>query len=209
MEPDPRPLSQITICTFQSTGSRGARRSPCSSSLSGCTRFNPRARVEPDEALGIPDRQRAVSIHGLAWSPTCCLATSSAESPKCFNPRARVEPDTLPRMTARSALCFNPRARVEPDRGKTGKTGADGVSIHGLAWSPTPLRHQVELSVGVSIHGLAWSPTLATWLSESSSGFQSTGSRGARRESDIEFVQEGVSIHGLAWSPTGYGKSAG
>ena len=100
------------------------------------TRFNPRARVEPD-----------VSPPAVFKSPAEFQSTGSRgarpESEEqtndrlCFNPRARVEPDRGENQADRREGGFNPRARVEPDRGRVVPGGDLKVSIHGLAWSPT------------------------------------------------------------------------
>ena len=132
--------------------------SSCGKSLATRFCFNPRARVEPDDGRFERDGAAVVSIHGLAWSPT--FFKRQARQPAfCFNPRARVEPDRRRQRGFRRLPCFNPRARVEPDR----------------------LVQLAAFGAGVSIHGLAWSPTKVSVTWKNPPGFQSTGSRGARR----------------------------
>ena len=166
--------------------------------------FNPRARVEPDRVpysrfggyRGFNPRARVEPDYRRGTTMT---------RPEGFNPRARVEPDTGSIMVPPPYDSFNPRARVEPDPlfgrvARSGQvfqsTGSRGarpvdqigndrpgvVSIHGLAWSPTgPFRFDYDV-LSVSIHGLAWSPTSISAITAAIRVFQSTGSRGARRQ---------------------------
>ena len=104
----------------------------------------------------------------------------------------------------RPTSSFNPRARVEPDL-PFRQVGAvnDLVSIHGLAWSPTPRpggRHQAG---EVSIHGLAWSPTAGFPPPPNKEYVSIHGLAWSPTDTDDYLnILELVSIHGLAWSPT-------
>ena len=144
----------------------------------------------------------AVSIHGLAWSPTSFVINSFS----------------IPRVSIHG-LAWSPTHRdwiMEAYKmfQSTGSRGArlgaglfkncvNLVSIHGLAWSPTGRRPVRRRPVPVSIHGLAWSPT-----GRSSRSFRRSSrfNPRARVEPDVSFgfarISCLVSIHGLAWSPT-------
>ena len=142
--------------------------------------FNPRARVEPDRKIPLLSVSGIVSIHGLAWSPTEPSARVAILFVEFQSTGSRGARRLFPKSVIRKRG-FNPRARVEPDGILEPFVQVDRVSIHGLAWSPTPLPIERADEVKVSIHGLAWSPT-------------------TNDETDGRY--DLVSIHGLAWSPT-------
>ena len=180
--------------------------------------------MEPDLPRDSAGRGRRVSIHGLAWSPTF-IRFSEAETEKvsihglAWSPTAWRSWPALPALFqstgSRGARRRLPRRGRSPGKFQsTGSRGArlrvqlltgarPGVSIHGLAWSPTFAIFCAPVRFGVSIHGLAWSPTREYQRDRHHRRFQSTGSRGARRGCVVGIdIGIGVSIHGLAWSPT-------
>ena len=142
---------------FQSTGSRGARLFTRGRSLNTQS-FNPRARVEPDVTGHAPRLIRAVSIHGLAWSPTG-FSEKTAEELAFQSTGSRGARPTMGRTPARHKS-FNPRARVEPDR------------------VPVPIIRPPMMFQSTGSRGARLTRGN---FSVRRFAFQSTGSRGARR----------------------------
>ncbi len=171
------------------------------------------------------EQYAAVSIHGLAWSPTN-TARSRRVIRACFNPRARVEPDADRAILCRCLVLFQSTGSRGARQTRTAPRRSDmtfqSTGSRGARRKPHLL---TRVPAAVSIHVLAWSPTEGTGEKEGTGEFQSTGSRGARQsalriltifacfnprarvepDSKRTFLRQkpSVSIHGLAWSPTG------
>ena len=167
-------------------------------------RFNPRARVGRDVALVdeylVKD---VVSIHAPAWGATWQTRGSRNQSEfQSTRPRGARHSTSL--SICSPSFCFNPRARVGRDRPasprinlhwvfqSTRPRGARRVddlclsqhlrvSIHAPAWGATVDDLCLSQHLRVSIHAPAWGATVMPATPSTTSTFQSTRPRGARR----------------------------
>jgi len=162
-------------------GSRGAQPGrPCRRRRRSSS-FNTWARGEPNRRVRPVDPVVQVSIHGLAGSPTCALASFAGSTCAFQYMGSRGAQPMLPRMFSREWLFQYMGSRgAQPFEAALFRI-RQRVSIHGLAGSPTGSRPAGTRRAPVSIHGLAGSPT------------------GPDRALDFLCA---VSIHGLAGSPT-------
>ena len=213
------------IYGFQSTRPRRARRF---AGRSGAW-FNSFQSTRPRRARLLGEagvhRRTAVSIHAPAKGATG-RSRSSCRRTWSFNPRAREGRDPRNASHARGKTGFNPRARegrdslvssplapftgfqsTRPRRARPQSSGHSisqfTVSIHAPAKGATTLTHSIPLHSVVSIHAPAKGATAGAYATDSSSTFQSTRPRRARRLAPA--LVEGdrhVSIHAPAKGAT-------
>ena len=135
----------------------------------------------------------------------CDLISSHAlEAMVYFNPRTHEECDMRPCDPLSQSLHFNPRTHEECDNNGGGIAAVyDAISIHALTRSATHPRGVHLSPYQISIHALTRSATSTVLQNVELVIFQSTHSRGVRRD-DVKRLDElvPISIHALTRSAT-------
>ena len=205
---------------FQSTHSCRVRRNQTTMTDEEMGDFNPRTRVECDDAATSNNKSCKVfqSTHSCRVR---LYVTSGSTRPRYFNPRTRVECDFTICTGYNGVYYFNPRTRVECDRVSEGSTNGhadfnprtrvecDKNRRKQLCYRPyfnprtrvecddIDLTIQASLMLFQSTHSCRVRPT-SNWRLPLPAVFQSTHScRVRRRKRPLASVGEGISIHAL------------